>query len=348
MKGYHVGAFNRNVGDNIALLNARRSFEKRELFPEWEILDLGRFWIEHSSKQFFADCKEGGFILIGGGGLLEWAGYRETDTGIKLPTLPTHSPSFVFGIGINAFRGDESWPDSAIDSMQKLIDTATVFSFRVDGSLEKAKEMGIDTSKTLLVPDPGLLHLPEKSRKEQLTVGGFQPAYNNKEYLNNARYLSSNNLEWLEKLVQEKQWIVFPHTPKDFKKALENYVISEKRMKDEFVSFENVLKFVEYYDRVDYMVCLRGHGQYLSIATNTPSIYLSTQDKVRDFSLLNGFADYNVSISAPDWKEQLEEKVHLLETDSHFVEEWYNIRTKKMVEWYKMNTEFITACLAHV
>ena len=80
----------------------------------------------------------------------------------------------------------------------------------------------------------------------------------------------------------------------------------------------------------------------ITLGMNIPGIYVSTQDKVRDFSLNNGLADYNVDILEQDWQAKLKIKVnHLKEPDSDYLRKWYEIRETLKKNWYKDTKEFI-------
>jgi len=44
MKILQIGAFNRNIGDSIALVNARRCWSHVNPDIKWETYDIGNFW----------------------------------------------------------------------------------------------------------------------------------------------------------------------------------------------------------------------------------------------------------------------------------------------------------------
>ena len=75
---------------------------------------------------------------------------------------------------------------------------------------------------------------------------------------------------------------------------------------------------------------MRGHGQLVSIGSNTPSLYLSTQDKVLNFSTKNGFEDYNIDVLEYDWLGKLQRSYDKLLNDKEYLQNWYNIRNKMM------------------
>lgn len=91
---------------------------------------------------------------------------------------------------------------------------------------------------------------------------------------------------------------------------------------------------------------MRGHGQLMSIGLNIPGIYLSTQDKVLDFSILNGYEEYNIDIREENWREELDRKIYLLtEKNSELARKWYNLRETNLPSWYQQSNKFIKECL---
>ena len=94
---------------------------------------------------------------------------------------------------------------------------------------------------------------------------------------------------------------------------------------------QGILK--EIYKKIDYCVPLRGHGQMISAATNTPFVSLSTQDKVLIFAKNNGFSEYNVDIHESDWYSKWESKIRKLSTNKEYLCEWYEIRDQNMQGW---------------
>ena len=101
------------------------------------------------------------------------------------------------------------------------------------------------------------------------------------------------------------------------------------------MTYDKFMKMIDGYSHYDYSVAMRGHGQMIAIAVNLPSIYFSTQDKVRDFSYRNGFTDYNVDILESEWHAKLNEKIDRLKTDKEYLQNWYEIRDKAVVQYTK-------------
>ena len=59
MKIGHIGAYDRNLGDNIALLNVRKEFDKHIPEIEWTSIDIGNaFWSKENSIEYIINFFE--------------------------------------------------------------------------------------------------------------------------------------------------------------------------------------------------------------------------------------------------------------------------------------------------
>ena len=133
-----------------------------------------------------------------------------------------------------------------------------------------------------------------------------------------------------------------PHTPKDFR-YFSNFIIDSRQLTD-MLAFDYTSELVKVYLNFDSIVAFRGHGQLISIGMNIPGLYFSTQDKVRDFSLRNGFEDYNIDINDEDWLDQLRGKHFRLLMDSTYRETWYEIRNASIKKWHESLKSLISTC----
>jgi polysaccharide pyruvyl transferase WcaK-like protein len=354
MRILHLGVYDRNIGDSIALVNARRSWN--EIVPniEWSQKNIESFWARKNDvaycKKFFSSLSgKVDAVLVGGGGLIE--DYHGQGTNYKLPfnreileACPV--PVFFHGVGLNVFRGNTGYGEEAVKAIQETIDYSSGFSVRNDGSYEKMRDwVGLDVSKVPIIPDPGLLFLDRFNipEKEELITGGFQPAINVGKYINDNRFLNDNNLETVKNLSIGR--LTFPHTIRDAQSFKLNSICSPQEF-DIYKKTDNLDRFIENYKKIDYIVAMRGHGQLMSIGLNIPGIYLSTQDKVLDFSILNGYEEYNIDIREENWREELDRKIYLLtEKNSELARKWYNLRETNLPSWYQQSNKFIKECL---
>ena len=351
MKVLHLGVFDRNIGDNIALAHIEYSIAKHFPNTQFARVSLEEFWargnaLEFTRKVYNDYVDDIDFILVGGGGLLEYGGYERMESNYKLPFYKDSlrfikKPILYYGVGVNIFRGGIDYSKEAKDSLQEAINHSKAFSVRNDGSYKKLKEwIGLDTSKVDVVPDPGLLHLDRFGieRKNIVSTLGFQPAINNGAGINRNRFVNDINLKTL--LDRFKDSKVFPHTRKDFKFG--KPVITINEFENHYKLMDNLEEYLKLYKEIDYVIAMRGHGQMISIGMNIPGIYLSTQDKVRDFSIENGFEEYNIDITDEFWYEKLETSIRrLTEHKSTYLKEWYEIRDEFINKCHKIDDEWI-------
>lgn len=352
MKILHIGVFNRNIGDNIALFNVQRAINEKYSNVEWINYNLEKLWGKRNSEDFTIEMinshKNLDYVIVGGGGLLEYAGYSNTSkTQYKLPFTKNvldkvNTPVIFFGVGVNIFRGGIDYNDVAKKHVQDIINHSAGFSVRNDGSYEKLRDwIKLDVNNVDIIPDPGLLYLEELASpvRNKLHKPGVQPAFNHSNGINRHRYLDDCNENFIRE--QTKNYTCYPHTIVDIDKLGKKSIIGSREFKT-YKSFGKVLDYVKLYDEVDHVLAFRGHGQLITIGRNLPGIYLSTQDKVKDFSLLNGFEDYNVDILEEDWRGKLVKKLEDLRTNNNnFLSNWYSIREQMMPKWYELNNNFI-------
>jgi polysaccharide pyruvyl transferase WcaK-like protein len=347
----HIGSYNRNLGDNIALYNVRREFDAQYSDIKWYSLDIGMFWNRKNNIKFVIEFfKQNNFdaIVVGGGGLIEYRGYEQHETHFKLPfneeiMKSLNCPTYFVGLGINYFRGREGFSDEAKASLKSMIELSSKFSLRNDGSVDILKDLGLHTDKVIEVPDPGLIFDYAKIEKYgQLETNVIQPAFNTSQHINEHRFNGEANIKSIVEFANNSKLLVMPHTPKDFR-YFSNFIIDSRQLTD-MLAFDYTSELVKVYLNFDSIVAFRGHGQLISIGMNIPGLYFSTQDKVRDFSLRNGFEDYNIDINDEDWLDQLRGKHFRLLMDSTYRETWYEIRKASVTTWYESLKNFISTC----
>ena len=351
MRVGHIGSFNRNLGDNIALWNVQKGFNKQASI-EWVNIDIrDAFWNRNNNVKHtiqFLNNQNLDAIVVGGGGLIEYNGYETNETHFKLPfnkhiLESLNCPVAFIGLGINYFRGREGFSDLAKQALAEVIEYSSYFSLRNDGSLDILKELGLYTEKVNEIPDPGLIYDYEKISLTQLKNNLVQPAFNSGEGVNKNRYKSSENIQELVNFVNERNLLAFPHTHKDYK-YFTKFIISKDNL-IQTLQFSYTEELAKIYLNFDSVVALRGHGQLMTVGMNVPGIYFSTQDKVRDFSLQNGFSDYNVDIEEENWLSKLKDKHSKLLTDTSYLNEWYSIRDRNVKEWRVQFTDAVTTAL---
>ncbi len=223
----HMASYNKNIGDNAAIYNIRNWFKTNSSLPvSWSSLDMNEFYSKKNSisfsKDFFKKAnKKFDAIFIGGGGLIEGHLYNQNHTGWKLPF--NHEilelidiPLFAIGLGVNYFRGCEHLSGDGKKNLNLLVNKATRFSVRNDGSQEILEKYGIVSRE---IPDPGLIFHSSsiKQRKVVLKSAFFQPAKNSNPKINHFRGLSIESLNFLNDFCKKCNMAILPHTLKDFR-----------------------------------------------------------------------------------------------------------------------------------
>lgn len=347
MKIAHFGAYGINIGDNIALYNVRKGIESSYGSPiEWSSVNVLDFHnnqnnIKFTVEKFKEISSNNDLLVIGGGGLLEGGIYNQGfDTGYKLPfteeTLKyLDIPIVVFSVGVNYFRMIDGFNQTGIHALKSLIDKSALFSVRNDGSKESILNLLPSYgNKVYEIPDPGLMYLNQSEKLEQIDHSKvkFQPAWNGDSRVLAGRFVRDQNLHDISNFVTKNEMEIVPHSPKDYSfigLQKEKYVLTLEEFKKE-ATLDKAIAFLDRYLSYDAVIAMRGHGQLVSIGTNTPSLYLSTQDKVLNFSKKNEFVDYNVDILEYDWLGKLERLYQKLLNDKDYLNNWYNIRDTKM------------------
>ena len=335
----------------MALLNARAGFEKHIDNIEWVSIPIQKFWSFRNNQEETIKLlnKDYDCILVGGGGLIEYSfGYKKQETNYKLPfnkeiLSSLNCPVFFIGLGINTFRGGSEPSEQAKLAIKETIDFSALFSLRNDGSAGILKSIGLSSPKVEVIPDPGLIFDYSKNRKSQIKKSCIQPAFNSNPKLNDDRYKGPENLKRLKAFADNNKLKAMPHSIKDFK-IFKSFLFSADSFKEE-VLFKHTNQLVKTYLNIDSIVAMRGHGQLISIGLNIPGLYLSTQDKVRDFSLLNGFKDFNVDIEEEGWCDLLQYKHDKLISDNNFLDSWYQIKQNKEKEWKNIFDSFVEKCV---
>jgi len=192
------------------------------------------------------------------------------------------------------------------------------------------------------LPDPGLIFDIEHimDRKQRIQKGFFQPAWNNNRIQMVGRGYSLENLQKMCAYCDFNNLKIMPHTKKDYNFPYKDFIYKNHEF-SKLVSFKDFEKIIQKYHDYDYSVAMRGHGQLISIGLGLPSIYFSTQDKVENFSLRNGFEDYNVDIRQDNWFELLQKKTTKIKNNPHYLEKWYEKREQLML---KCNEKFNSFC----
>lgn len=346
----HYGSYDRNVGDNIAIYNIRKCLESLscDAIIEWTNINANEFYkngnnIDYCKKRWGDISKNHDCIIVGGGGLIQGT---QTSFGTG-GTIPFNKeiyknidiPVVFFAVGINYFRGSDKFTDKGKKSLEEALNGAEIASLRNDGSIKSLEDLNLKLYKNIHeVPDPGLIFDYNKPDTLNIRSGLLQPALNGKK-INLGRFTASD-ISVLKKLIDDFNLRIIPHTKLDFQFLQKNKYTWKEDNHKERALFSNIDNTIKEYLKYDFVIGMRGHGQLCPIGLNMPSIYFSTQDKVRDFSYRNGFSNYNVDARDKDRANLLTHKVNLLMNDKDYLNNWYTIRNKNMSIWKKQFTSY--------
>ena len=252
----HLGAYDTNIGDNIALYNVRKYLEKQlDSNVEWTKVELKDFYEKSMDKQYcITRMKEisdnHDMLIIGGGGLIQQQKpkypnrfnlpfYKEELDVIDIPIV-------CLSVGFNVFRRPKMTRDADntngvlfeeceemssvfLENLLLLIEKSSFFSFRNDGSLEKIMPYFEDYFKTSstfkklpkdipITPDPGLIFDKEQERKNTLQNGVLQVAFNGNPEIMSGRFKANFlNLAIMGEIQDALDLEVFPHCGKDYR-----------------------------------------------------------------------------------------------------------------------------------
>lgn len=346
MKALQIGSFDRNLGDNIALLNVRKAFEDKLGEIEWESLFFGIK--EEGQAISLLNKTKYDFIVVGGGGLIESYGF----SGCKIPFTKKaldsiKVPIFFIGLGYNFFYNGDKINNYGADNLSYIIEKSNYFSLRDDGSLETLRRHSAYFNKDInVIPDPGCMYKFEKQNFLKTDKLVFQPAFNSNQFINKNRY-PNNGINKIKKIISEYKFSVFPHTPKDFYIPDLNFIIKKTDI-NSICKFQNTEDFLSEYLNFKTVVATRGHGQLISIGLNIPSLYLSTQPKVIDFSNINGFSEYTIDIRKDKWEEDLKSKIENINQEGDFRNKWFDLRKKYITNKKLIFNDAILKCVNHL
>lgn len=321
-----IGSFGRNLGDIIALRKIRESLS-----------DLDVKWTNHDfrtppDKNFNSHDA----CIIGGGGLFEGGVYSHSKSGWKLGITEYNMPKipiFICGVGLNDFRGIPSVTGKGLKALKALLDTAKIASVRSDGTYEKIKKLtGLDI---LEIPDPGLISNVTKQRITNPKKGCISVAHNSNTKIIKHRKFNNSSLK---RIIDKHKLDVFPHTQKDYMRGFRyTFGSLELHKQCKQFSYDFLNKYIEY----DYCIAVRGHGQLVPIGMNIPTITLSTQDKLLDFSKKNGLMRFTADTSQPYFEKTILGMIESLKTRTSYLNEWYEITTQIREKSHKQYNDFI-------
>ena len=246
----HIGAFDSNVGDNLALDHVQQHVAAAlGGVTQFHLADIMYYF--HSQKNSVIDFKQiishlvaeydVRLIVFGGGGLVQ-PGYDAFETHWRLPLneeimqwlVVVGVQVVVYGVGLNHFRGGlEDYGTAARASFRAAIVGSMAFSVRNDGSKAILDSIFADepevAERVFEIADPGMLLPPSRCALVRDSVdainatspGALQPAWNSGSKINEGRFPKTvahpDPIRDLANVVDAYSLVILPHTPtKDF------------------------------------------------------------------------------------------------------------------------------------
>lgn len=317
MKILHSYCLNYNLGDYFlgrGLKNLLRDNYDVDLIGNTNIQgrDFNKFYIHEVVNKRYD------MLVIGGGGIIHgkhwpngwfWLIDIELIKEIKIPFI-------IYGVGYNYWENEGGIPLKGKKHLIETIKYAKYFSVRNDGSATRLlKQTGIDAN---VIPDPGFHINLNTTFKQKITdpyviiqLANDKPEYRFGSLENKKRFI--RDMKIITKELSKKYKVVFaPHVYDDISLSYEISKDINNTMVWDFgyFAFDHIDEAIAYYKYADFVIAMRGHGQIIPIAFNTPVISLENHPKHRGLMENLGLLDYNVNILDANFLSNLTQSIN--------------------------------------
>jgi len=340
MRVLHTFCLNYNIGDyalGIGLKNLLRENFDIDLIGETNI--QGREFNEYYINEVVNKKYE--LLVIGGGGIIHgshwpngwfWLINQDLIKQIKIPFI-------VYGVGYNYWSEEGGIPERGIKHLKETKNNALSFTVRNDGSQNRIfNQTGIKVS---VVPDPGF-HIDLNTDYQNFENGNKFVVIQLANDKPQSRFGSLNKrAEFVERMrevvknLSKKYKVIFaPHVLDDvsISNNISKGINNTKVLNFGDFAFEHSNRMIGYYKYAEFAIAMRGHGQIIPIGFNTPVISLENHPKhiglMRELNLL----DYNVKVDSPDFKDQIMNKINLLEKNKTYLENQYKKINARLIK----------------
>ena len=326
---WHIGAWNRNIGDWTAGYNLHRMLEQQALARDMAV----SFYLLDSQRSVFHDAlvdqinDEADLLLLGAGGMIfnrpqdqSASGWAFNISAEKLEEITV--PIVVYGIGYNKFYFDTNeWPEYMGVHLRTLQKKANIFSVRNEGSRQMLhKAFRLDPNKIDIIPDPGMRHfdrhieIPGLAKNRPiigLNWAGDRPNERFAQPWKETRaYYVKTLRKALIKMVEEEHAQVL-HIPHLSDVDVDIYdELREDFPEDSIVDLHQALPHLyppageilyhhvpfmtNVYRQVDVMLGMRGHACIFAFGAGTKFIPIGSHNKVMYFAQDVGVPDYSI------------------------------------------------------
>jgi polysaccharide pyruvyl transferase WcaK-like protein len=341
MRILHTYCLNYNIGDyalGIGLKNLLRKYLNVELIGNTNI--QGREFNEYYIKEVVN--KRYDLLVIGGGGIIHgahwpngwfWLIEKELIKKIEIPFI-------VYGAGVNYWPTEGDIPERTIKHLNETIKRATFFSVRNDGSyLRLIDKIKNNNHLINIVPDPGFhVNLTNDYKREiedpfviiQLANDKPSMRFGNNEGKNN---FVKDLREVVKKLANRYKVIFAPHVYDDVELSYEvaRNIDNTDVWNFGYFAFDKTLEAIGYYKYAEFVLSMRGHGQIIPIAFNTPVIALGNHPKHLGLMKELGLADYFINISDKEFVSKMFKKITRIEADYFALKNKYRLINSDLI-----------------
>lgn len=322
MKVLHTYCLNYNIGDyalGIGLKNLLRHNINIDYIGNTNLQgrEFDKYYINEVVN------KKYDLLVIGGGGIIHgahwpngwfWLIDKDLIKTIKIPFI-------VYGVGYNYWTEEGGIPQRGIEHLLETYKFAKHFSVRNDGSFDRLKDqIGFSPD---VVPDPGF-HVNLNTKFQRL----INEPYIIVQLANDKSDIRFNGIEnknsfvrkmnsLLRNLSQKYKIVFSPHVYDDIElsqeiaKGIQNSEIWDFG----YHAFDHVESAIAYYEFAEFVISMRGHGQIIPIAFNTPVISLENHPKHRGLMENLNLLDYNININESNFDINLNEVIRNIEVN---------------------------------
>lgn len=322
MKIFHAYCLNYNIGDyalGVGVKNLLRDNLDVDFIAETNL--QGTVFNEYFINNVVN--KKYDLLVIGGGGIIHgahwpngwfWLIEQHLLKQIKIPFI-------VYGVGYNYFEDEGGIPEVGRAHLLETIERAAFFSVRNDESIDRLRSQLPIDDKVMEIPDPGF-HINlnrsfECDETEPFVV--VQLAYDKPEHRfggpEKVDVFVNGLAESLNRLSKRFKIIFAPHVFDDI--ALSEMVAKQVPNSEIWdfgrYSFDRCDECYGFYQKAEFVLAMRGHGQIVPIAFNTPVISLENHPKHSGLMRKLGLEKYNVDVNAENFTQRLSSTISELE-----------------------------------
>ena len=374
----HIASHNINVGDGAISAGIRRMIsEMCSTNIEFFNIDI----VDYISANRALNAEDinshrPDVVLVGGGGTIDGHEARNlTGTALMMPMSEIEKVNAKFGfiaLGHNAFRNQDFHnKDILINFIEFCHANDFPFSVRMDRSFERLETLLERDLSGLVrrVPDPGFFVPPQDSRMSmytpmdrkriiiQMAIDNYGHRFSLDSLPENANELvvrfSSGLVSFIESVVKRfnTDIVIAMHTLDDLMSAALLVSKLEEQLRRIAVRVTPVIHptyapwFFKAYADADLAIGMRGHSVICPIGLGTPTIAISTHDKVEGFMSEIDCDRWSLNpLSEKFWWDLKCRTDELLDDPSR----QQDIVARSTSEWHLILDDFLADCLKDI